>query len=87
MLLQMEILLNLKMLQYVWKLYIFFYFLNLNFLDITRFPCNECAKLIIQSGIKTVIYLKDKDCIETRASKRLFDATKVCYRFFFEFFG
>nr|CAD2169441.1 unnamed protein product [Meloidogyne enterolobii] len=46
---------------------------------ITRFPCNECAKLIIQSGIKTVIYLKDKDCIETRASKRLFDATKVNY--------
>ena len=24
------------------------------------FPCNECAKLIIQSGIKEVIYLSDK---------------------------
>ena len=24
------------------------------------FPCNECAKIIIQSGIKEVIYLSDK---------------------------
>ena len=24
------------------------------------FPCNECAKAIIQSGIKEVIYLSDK---------------------------
>ncbi len=27
---------------------------------VTLFPCNECAKLIIQSGIKKVIYLSDK---------------------------
>ena len=27
---------------------------------VTLFPCNECAKLIIQSGIKEVIYLEDK---------------------------
>lgn len=27
---------------------------------VTLFPCNECAKLIIQSGIKKVIYLKNK---------------------------
>lgn len=26
----------------------------------TLFPCNECAKAIIQSGIKEVIYLNDK---------------------------
>lgn len=25
----------------------------------TLFPCNECAKLIIQSGITKVVYLKD----------------------------
>ena len=25
---------------------------------VTLFPCNECAKLIIQSGIKEVIYLR-----------------------------
>lgn len=27
---------------------------------ITLFPCNECAKIIIQSGIKEVVYLDDK---------------------------
>lgn len=26
----------------------------------TLFPCNECAKLIIQSGIKKVVFLSDK---------------------------
>ncbi|MNT33674.1 Cytidine and deoxycytidylate deaminase zinc-binding region [compost metagenome] len=46
------------------------------------FPCNECAKLIIQSGIKEVIYLFDKNPSkeETIASKRLFDTCKVTYR-------
>ena len=29
-------------------------------LFVTLFPCNECAKVIIQSGIKEVIYLSDK---------------------------
>ncbi len=27
---------------------------------VSLFPCNECAKAIIQSGIKEVIYLSDK---------------------------
>ena len=46
------------------------------------FPCNECAKEIIQSGIKEVIYLSDKykDTEETIASKRLFDICGVKYR-------
>lgn len=46
------------------------------------FPCNECAKEIIQSGITEVIYLSDKyaDSNETIASKRLFDACGVSYR-------
>lgn len=37
------------------------------------FPCNECAKAIIQSGIKTVIYLSDKysDLKEYKASKKM----------------
>lgn len=45
------------------------------------FPCNECAKLIIQSGIKSVIYLCDKykDTDEVIASKRLFDTCGVKY--------
>ena len=46
------------------------------------FPCNECAKEIIQSGIKEVIYLSDKyaNTNETIVSKRLFDACGVKYR-------
>jgi len=46
------------------------------------FPCNECAKLIIQSGIKEVIYLSDKYAKTDGviASKRLFDTCGVKYR-------
>ena len=46
------------------------------------FPCNECAKEIIQSGIKEVIYLSDKyaDTNETIASKKMFDICGVTYR-------
>jgi dCMP deaminase len=46
------------------------------------FPCNECAKIIIQSGIKEVIYNSDKKFgkVETKASKRMFDETGVKYR-------
>jgi dCMP deaminase len=46
------------------------------------FPCNECAKEIIQSGIKEVIYLSDKyaNTEETIASKQLFDMCGVKYR-------
>ena len=43
------------------------------------FPCNECAKAIIQSGIKEVVYLSDKykDTDNVKASKRMFNAAKV----------
>ena len=46
------------------------------------FPCNECAKLIIQSGIKEVIYLSDKYATLDAfiASKKLFDSCGVKYR-------
>ena len=46
------------------------------------FPCNECAKLIIQAGIKEVIYLCDKyaDTDGVKASKKLFDTCGVKYR-------
>jgi len=46
------------------------------------FPCNECAKEIIQSGIKEVIYLSDKyaKTDETIASKKLLDVCGVTYR-------
>lgn len=45
----------------------------------TLFPCNECCKAIIQSGIKEVIYLSDKyresDIII--ASKKMFDMVGI----------
>jgi len=49
---------------------------------VTLFPCNECAKAIIQSHIKEVIYLSDKyaDTDATIASKRMFDLAGVKYR-------
>ncbi len=50
-------------------------------LYVTLFPCNECAKAIIQSGIKTVIYREDKypDSLSVRASKRMLNAAGVRY--------
>ena len=49
---------------------------------VALFPCNECAKAIIQSGITEVVYLSDKyaDTSSTRASKRMFDAAGVKYK-------
>ena len=46
------------------------------------FPCNQSEKLIIQSGIKQVIYFSDKynGTDENIASKRLFDTCKVKYK-------
>ena len=48
----------------------------------TLFPCNECAKAIIQSGITEVVYMVDKyaDTDSVKASKRMFDAAGVRYR-------
>ncbi|MBQ4557968.1 MAG: dCMP deaminase family protein [Clostridia bacterium] len=45
------------------------------------FPCNECAKAIIQSGIKKVFYLRDKykDTDAVKASKMMFDMAGVQY--------
>ncbi len=53
-------------------------------LYVTLFPCNECAKAIIQSGIKEVIYRSDKyaDAESTIASKKMFEQTGVLYRQF-----
>lgn len=46
---------------------------------VALFPCNECAKAIIQCGISEVIYLSDKyaDTWGTRASKRMLTAAGV----------
>ena len=46
---------------------------------VALFPCNECAKAIIQSGIREVIYLSDKYATtdSTLASKRMLEAAGV----------
>ena len=46
---------------------------------VALFPCNECAKAIIQAGIKEVIYLSDKyhNTPSTIASRRMLDAAGV----------
>ena len=46
---------------------------------VALFPCNECAKAIIQSGIKRVVYLSDKyaGTPSVRASKRMFEHAGV----------
>ena len=48
---------------------------------VALFPCNECAKAIIQSGVKEVVYLSDKYASTpgTIASKRMLDAAGVKY--------
>lgn len=50
-------------------------------LYVALFPCNECAKAIIQSGVKEVLYLSDKYTATpaTMASKRMMDAAGVKY--------
>lgn len=49
---------------------------------VTLFPCNECAKLIIQSGIKEVVYAEDKYAEQdmTKASKRMLNSAGVKLR-------
>ena len=51
-------------------------------LYVTLFPCNECAKAIIQSGIREVVYLSDKynGEINNLVSKKMFDMVGIKYR-------
>lgn len=46
---------------------------------VALFPCNECAKAIIQSGIREVIYISDKyaQSEETLASKKMLASAGV----------
>ncbi len=50
-------------------------------LYVALFPCNECAKAIIQSGIREIVYLSDKykDTMGNLASKKMLDAAGVTY--------
>lgn len=49
---------------------------------VSLFPCNECAKAIIQSGITEVVYESDKyaDTDSVKASKKMFESAGVKLR-------
>ena len=51
-------------------------------LYVDLFPCNECTKVIAQSGIAEVVYLRDfyPDSDSVIASKRIFDSCGISYR-------
>ena len=51
---------------------------------VTLFPCNKCTQLIIQNGIKEVIYACDKyaDTNDVKASKKMLNECGVNYRHF-----
>lgn len=55
------------------------YHLNGCILYVTLFPCNECAKAIIQSGIKKVVYLDNKypNNSETKAALYMFNKSGI----------
>lgn len=46
---------------------------------VTLFPCNECAKALIQSGVAEIIYYSDKysDSFSTLAAKRMFESAGI----------
>ena len=45
----------------------------------TLFPCNECAKLLVQSGIARVVYLSDSkgESVSARASRKMLSLAGV----------
>ncbi len=49
---------------------------------VTLFPCNQCAKYLIQSGIQEVVYVDNKYYHRdfSIAARRMFDASGVTYR-------
>lgn len=53
-------------------------------LYVTLFPCNECAKAVIQTGIKEIVYLNDKYADQTIfiASRKMLELAGVKLRHF-----
>jgi len=56
--------------------------LNGSSIYVTLFPCNECTKLIIQSGIQEIVYESNKyqDSKEHQAAIQMLKAAGVSYR-------
>ncbi len=51
-------------------------------LYVTLFPCHECAKLIIQSGIREIVYIENKyqEASSVQASMRMLTDAGVSHR-------
>lgn len=51
-------------------------------LYVTIFPCNECAKIIIQAGIREIFYMDDKNrnSKEAKASERMLKAANISFK-------
>ena len=51
-------------------------------LYVTLFPCNECAKAVIQAGIKNIVYLEDKyeGTPSNVVAKKLLDSAGIKYK-------
>ena len=51
-------------------------------LYVSLFPCHECAKVIIQSGIKHIVYMDDKynGTESDIASKKMLDSAGISYK-------
>lgn len=51
-------------------------------LYVTLFPCNECAKAVIQAGIKNIVYLEDKynGTPGNIVAKKLLDSAGIKYK-------
>ncbi len=49
---------------------------------VTLFPCHECTKMLIQSGIEEIVYIDDKyeNTEGDQAAKKMLNAAKVSYR-------
>ena len=49
---------------------------------VTLFPCQECAKTLVQAGIGEVVYLDDKydGTVGNKIAKAVFDRCGVSYR-------
>ena len=49
---------------------------------VALFPCHECAKAIIQCGIREIVYLSDKyhDTPSMQASRRMLESAGVTFR-------
>lgn len=60
--------------------------LNGTTIYVSLFPCHECVKLIIQSGVEELVYFSDKykNTESNIAAKKMLDAAQIKYRLFSE---